>query len=905
MSDSIPEATVAPAQAPAVAPVSIVKLDGSTIAPATDTPDAPGPAAAATSVVVAGYVPARSVPVEQIVPVIPTSETLTQPVPPSTVATYPPSTFPDEELVIPDSDDAPPPGAIVQQPVDQLISAACPWHTAGGSLMGWSKLKCAKLCRRKFCYEYVLGLRPRRDPQYVQPDQPLADDDLEPVDDKAKKRTPAGRISALDLGILVHACIEAFYRTGDLEQMWTPAEAVKRQYPALALECRRLVNFYMRRFNQEEADTWDNRAVERESRYYFPARRCAGKRRALCLSSRHDGIYRKIYKGQARLPPGKPATDGQVRLHELKCLDVDEPIWDTSRCIRTTAGELLTIGNANIPTVNLEKGELSIHDARFVSNGGALVYKTTLSSGREALLTDNHPVWTDVGWKAAGELRPGDWVGCAVPLFTGRKQLPDTEVELIGYFIGDGYIGVEETSFTTSRAALMQRVCQLLERTGATYHVSTNPKRVADILHLHKNTAFNVLLSTVGLRGCLAAAKFIPTEILGAPEKQLRTFLAALWSTDGHVGMHRSRNYSLDIHYSTMSPQLARDVQQVLWRLGIWSTKHAVKLKYKDWAARGKDVYFVKVASRAAKREFVRQVFPSMLCRTTTTGKELLAHVPLHGQDTCDSIPSSLIRAALKGGTPSELRRTNRYTGIARWIIAEVCTLAPELQSLVDSPIHWDKVKTNEKLGMRPTVAVTVPSQPVFLTGDGLITHNTTATLSYNRVRGFSMNAQLMCNILTYNYGHAVKRDGTVLKQSTADLFGPTQTVTVTWIGKNKAQDPNKDVERVEYELGAGRVEQFRDSLADWYYEEIGERLFSAHYDKPETWPMDWLGCADWPWMGAVCPYVTLCATTSPVSFDVQFERVDPLDRDALEKPKALAKLDKAAKKATAVVEGK
>lgn len=474
---------------PQVAAVTICKLDGSTVS--------------------AGYVPTRTIPVEQIVPVITPAEAINSPLPPPAVAPLPP---PDAEggvaaviedpnyFPLPELSDEPPPQTILQQPVDELVAAACPWYTPGGSLMGWSKLKCAKLCLRQFFYEYVLGLRVKREPTYANPieDSPVDTDEPSPVAVRSAK-TDAGKISALDLGSLVHACIEAFYRTGDLEAMWAPAEAVKRQYPALALETRRLVNFYLRRFNEDEAQNWDNRAVERESRYYFPARKCAGKRRALCISARHDGIYRQLPVGSsARLPPGKRAAPGEARIAEIK----------------------------------------------------------------------------------------------------------------------------------------------------------------------------------------------------------------------------------------------------------------------------------------------------------------------------------------------------------------------------------------------------------------------TTATLTYNRLRGFYQDAQLMANLLTYNHGHAVKKDGTVLKQSTAELFGSTDTVTVTWIGKGKTQDINKDIERVDYAIPDTRVLEFAADIEDWYYEELGDRLFSAHYLEPATWRKDWL-CKDIHYMSWICPFLSLCEAGCNARWEYQYEQRNPLNRDLLEKPKHLDKGTKGGKKVAAVVEGK
>jgi hypothetical protein len=329
------------------------------------------------------------------------------------------------------------------------------------------------------------------------PDAPAGTAGAASADGNEAVDSRPARVNALDLGTLIHACIETFYRTGDPAKMWLPADAVKHVYPELALETRRLVNFYLRRYNKIEAATWDMRSVERESRYYFPARKCAGRRRSLCVSCRHDGIYRPIKPGQARLPPGLPAPDG-VNIHELK----------------------------------------------------------------------------------------------------------------------------------------------------------------------------------------------------------------------------------------------------------------------------------------------------------------------------------------------------------------------------------------------------------------------STQTLTSARLRGFFQNAQVMMNLLCYNHGHAVKKAGTVLVASNADLIGPADVVMVTHIGKPKRMDVNKDIERTPYAIPESRVLAFRDDLADWYYEEIADRLFNENCDDLATWRKDWL-CQDVFFSGWTCPFVPLCEAIGATTEELYEKSRGPLDPETLEMPKELAKAEKAKAKAAAVVEAK
>lgn len=257
-------------------------------------------AVSAPSMVDAGFVPVTGgLPLE---PIMRSDEVALQETPP-TVDSFARRTADIKALLeeVPDTSDE---TSLVtpSQPLqsfEEALQAGCPWWSPGGSLMGWSKLKDARLCLRSFFYKHVLGLERKSNDQIweTQPDPK--------------------KVSARDLGTLVHAALENFYRHGDVAAMLEPIEAIKGQYPQLSLEGRRLCNFYLRRFNDIEVKEWDVRCVERESRYYFPSRKTGGKRRRCCITSRLDGCYRQMRPGESRLEPGRRAQDN-LRIHELK-----------------------------------------------------------------------------------------------------------------------------------------------------------------------------------------------------------------------------------------------------------------------------------------------------------------------------------------------------------------------------------------------------------------------------------------------------------------------------------------------------------------------------------------------------------------------------------------------------------
>lgn len=115
---------------------------------------------------------------------------------------------------------------------------------------------------------------------------------------------------ALAFGSLFHACWELWYRFGGQRRYDEPCDAVRQAGAAkLAGEVQRLVYAELRRYAQEEADTWDIRGVETNAIYWMPPERINGKLVHIPATCRHDLILAKRDPGAACAPPG-PAPQG-------------------------------------------------------------------------------------------------------------------------------------------------------------------------------------------------------------------------------------------------------------------------------------------------------------------------------------------------------------------------------------------------------------------------------------------------------------------------------------------------------------------------------------------------------------------------------------------------------------------
>lgn len=155
---------------------------------------------------------------------------------------------------------------------------------------------------------------------------------------------------------------------------------------------------------------------------------------------------------------------------------------------------------------------------------------------------------------------------------------------------------------------------------------------------------------------------------------------------------------------------------------------------------------------------------------------------------------------------------------------------------------------------------------------------------------------------MTWNRGHAVTKDGRVMVASNAQLFGSTDSILVTHIGKAKKQDADA-IERIRIVIPQEVVEEYMNQTADWLYEDFGPRLFHPSCNDPATWPKSYL-CKDIWYKGWTCPYMPICENPQG-DYAAFYETGRVIDPAALEKPKDLEKQIKKAAKAMTKVEGK
>ncbi len=204
--------------------------------------------------------------------------------------------------------------------------------------------------------------------------------------------------------------------------------------------------------------------------------------------------------------------------------------------------------------------------------GKLQLYKVTFADGRTAEVCADHlwnitnrnskrREWTTVNTKEIMTLLEKRDNHVHIPL-AASEDGPDEDLYidpyLLGILIGDGSF-VNQCMLSTPDEFIIEEVKRLIPQSltlkysgGYDYRISGDGR----------NNSLTHELRNLGLFGHRSYEKFIPSSYLNGSHRQRLALLQGLLDTDGTVGKLGC------ISYCTSSPQLAKDVQKLVWSLG-------------------------------------------------------------------------------------------------------------------------------------------------------------------------------------------------------------------------------------------------------------------------------------------------------------------------------------------------
>jgi replicative DNA helicase len=278
----------------------------------------------------------------------------------------------------------------------------------------------------------------------------------------------------------------------------------------------------------------------------------------------------------------------------------------------------------------------------------------------------------------------------------------------------------------------------------------------ADGVSIHKSARNPVVtwLETLGLWGKSAHGKRVPDVIFELPREQLALFLNRAFACDGSIYVQNGDQ--VGISYSTVSEQLARDIQHLLLRFGIVAT---LRFRQVVYGGTRRPAYELRVIRQEDIAGFVREI--GVFGKEVAAAKALAASLSKRPKVNADVVPAEVwtLIAAKKGARPwSEIARglghgrgANLHVGkrgLSRRRLQRIADVLDddELRNLAASDIYWDRIVAIEFVGERQVYDLTVPEHHNFVAED-IVVHNT--TLAINIAENAAIGSQIPAGIFS------------------------------------------------------------------------------------------------------------------------------------------------------------
>jgi recombination protein RecA len=265
----------------------------------------------------------------------------------------------------------------------------------------------------------------------------------------------------------------------------------------------------------------------------------------------------------------------RVKVVKNKCLAEGTRVFDPMTGLTHRIEEIVD-GHLPVHVVSADKnGELSVREVRsWFDQGEQEVIGLRLRDNTELWVTPDHKILTERGWRLAGELARGDRVARPRSFmgFGSDEPVPPDHARLLGYLIGDGYVGGKTPiHFINVQESLQQDVARI----AATLGCEAKSAGIDTLALSHrpgeKNGALE-LCRWAGIHGHLAPDKKIPAEFF-APEvsaEVVGNLIFGLFESDGYVS--REQAGGIRIGFTTTSEQLGQQIHWLLLRWGIGSS---------------------------------------------------------------------------------------------------------------------------------------------------------------------------------------------------------------------------------------------------------------------------------------------------------------------------------------------
>jgi recombination protein RecA len=264
----------------------------------------------------------------------------------------------------------------------------------------------------------------------------------------------------------------------------------------------------------------------------------------------------------------------RVKVVKNKCVAAGTTAFDPMTGITHRIEDIVERGEGSAVVAADKLGKLHVRPItqRF-DQGEREVIGLHLRDGTALWVTPDHKVLTEKGWRPAGELGLGDTLARPRQAlgFGVVEPVSPSHARLLGYLIGDGYVGGKTpVAFINVQESLQQDAIVIAESLGCKAR-----RRGIETFFSHvpgEKNGVVALTRWAGVWGHLAPTKRIPSPFFAADVSAdvVANLLFGIWESDGWVS--REQTGGLRVGYSTTSEQLANQLHWLLLRFGIGSS---------------------------------------------------------------------------------------------------------------------------------------------------------------------------------------------------------------------------------------------------------------------------------------------------------------------------------------------
>ncbi|MCA1673083.1 MAG: DNA gyrase subunit A, partial [Actinobacteria bacterium] len=367
--------------------------------------------------------------------------------------------------------------------------------------------------------------------------------------------------------------------------------------------------------------------------------------------------------------------------------------------------------------------------------------RVTTVEGYQLTGTTNHPVLCLVDvlgvptllWKLFDEVRPGD------RMVIQRTSRPEwgtpswSEVAagiVLGAFVSEGFVSERRAGFNNIDSDFFSLVLAAYDTAvGGQRYVATRTIASCSVLYeldIHDLSALR--RSVLGEVSGRSARKRVPEFVwAGSPDLQ-RAFLQALFTGDGSAST-LPRN-TVQVSYSTCSPQLAIDVQQLLLEFGIVSRRYVhASGEHKVVITNRRDavLFGTRVGFIGAKQQKLSTILTGACARSRSMSRD---HVP--------GLAAFLRRHGASAATDRAWLSRNNVDRIERWedrreeILSHIDSVDARniADELTDGRFYYAEVSSVDDAGLQPVYSLRVDSDDHAFITNGFVSHNTECRLT-------------------------------------------------------------------------------------------------------------------------------------------------------------------------------